>query len=359
MANKTVKLPTAYYPPDDRTIHISERLPQKAQLICPFCRGEVLAKKGSERQHHFAHVSGASKDCSPSKDVLLHEGAKVFLFNALMERKSVDIIVQDLEKLPSDFSGLFKFLGITGFTIPTSSLQSFACPYFRMEEKITEIRPDITSFDNRQYAVFAWEIFVTHAVEEAKRRHLGKLGYGYIELKPAPLEPSGYAFFLESFGGFELLKNKDLLDFLFDQKKSELLESYGWKLDQEYRIKIFQEEKAKAEKRHSEDLRIQLAKEMLSTDVIRQNNIRDELRRDLNFKFATRIDKVNTEKIIEQILADKNIYAAFKKKTCLTILPEKTSISKKHFAQKIELVEFINFNSLRFNKRFEFNITIA
>lgn len=354
MTEKTLKLPSAFYPPENRQIHISEKILDKKNLFCPFCDGKVGVREGPIRIRHFYHLSDSSEAACPAKkEELLHEGAKAFLFFALKERKSLDIIVQDIEKLPPDFSELFKYLGITGFTIPTSSLQSFFCESIRMEKKIDGIRPDITSFDHRQNPVFAWEIFVTHSIEEQKRKHLDELGYGYLELKPAPLEPTGYAFFLESFGGFELLRKKDLLDFLFDQKKTELLDSYEWKLCQDYRVKIFQEEKEKAEKRVRNDLKRELAKEMQITGSNRLNQITDELRRAIISNYTARIDKVDTEKILDQLIENRKLYSAFKKKTCLTILAEKTSNSKMHFTEEMKLVEFVNFESIRINNNFE------
>ncbi len=80
---KNVSLPAAFLPDTGRYIHISEKIPSEARLLCPFCSAEVGARKGSVRQHHFYHR--AETNCSPSKETLLHEGAKIFLLNSLIK----------------------------------------------------------------------------------------------------------------------------------------------------------------------------------------------------------------------------------------------------------------------------------
>jgi hypothetical protein len=48
--------------------------------VCDLCGNDLVARKGSSRQHHFAHYGNS--DCSGAAESLLHRLAKELLSNA-------------------------------------------------------------------------------------------------------------------------------------------------------------------------------------------------------------------------------------------------------------------------------------
>ncbi len=353
MANNSVKLPTAYFPLEDRFIHVSEKLPPKADLLCPFCEKPVSAKKGNERQHHFYHLTGSDEECSPPKDDLLHEGAKVFLFNSLMRGDPVRIIIPDMENLPPEFAELLNVLSISGCMISSNSLPGYFCPFHGMENQIDKIKPDITSYDHLKNPVFAWEIFVTHPVEENKRLHLTELSYGYIELKPVPIEPSGYTFFLESYGGFDLLKKKDLQNYLFEQTKETLLEHYTAQLSEHFKSKLVAEVNGTVDHRIEAEVNRRIAIYKNSAAIDHKNDIWGKARVEAISAFKKKMDAVDIAGIVAQTISETNLLSKLSKKACLTILSKGTPDSEQFFTEPLDLVEFINFNLLKVNKKYE------
>ena len=50
--------------PDDNLTSIDEVVRGKTQLTCLYCGGELTAKKGSVKEHHFAHTRETCKPVS-------------------------------------------------------------------------------------------------------------------------------------------------------------------------------------------------------------------------------------------------------------------------------------------------------
>lgn len=336
-------------------IHISERLPQKAELLCPFCKEPVTAKKGNEKQHHFAHKPGYGENCSPTRDELLHEGAKAFLLYAIQHKMPLNIIVPDMSKLPPEFVELFEFTSVTGLTIPITSLPGAGFEDHRPEKSIESIRPDITTYDWHGKPAFAWEIFVTHALESGKKAVLDKLDCGYIELKPVPLEPSGYTFFLESFEGFDLLKKKDLLDFVYNSNKQDLLKLYETSLNQEYRSKIFQELHKKSDERIAAEVQKRIADYKQHQLEELQNKVFCQARTEASSKYQKRIREVDLESITKWLLSETNLYSKIKKRNSFTVYSQGLKPSQAFFSEPLEHLEFKSFYSIKVNKKYDFD----
>jgi hypothetical protein len=54
----------------DQLIHISESLRGDACAVrCPYCNGELTAKKGPKKEHHFAHQANSCRPHIPRFDV--------------------------------------------------------------------------------------------------------------------------------------------------------------------------------------------------------------------------------------------------------------------------------------------------
>jgi hypothetical protein len=251
---KKVTLPTAFMPDTDRYIHISEKIPTKVTLLCPFCNVEVGCKKGNIRQHHFFHK--AETDCNPSKETLLHEGAKVFLFNSLRKKVPLPIIVPDLSYLPPELADILRSINIDGVSISTESLPGYKFEMHEMEKAIDQFRPDIRSYQSLQDRYFAWEICVSHEIEAGKREHFVNNSVQFIELRPVSLSSSRYIFYLESLNGFDLVSNRSEFYSLFFQRyKNELNSAFLETLTNEHQQKLRAEALVGARMQASAELR--------------------------------------------------------------------------------------------------------
>lgn len=220
---KKVSLPAAFLPDTGRYIHISEKIPAKVKLLCPFCNVEVGCKKGPVRQHHFFHK--AETDCNPSKETLLHEGAKVFLFNSLRRGDPLPVIVPELSFLPPEFAEILRSMNVDGVTVSTELFPGYKFERHEMEKAIDQFRPDIRSYQSSQNRYFAWEICVSHEIEAGKREHFANNSVQYIELRPVSLSSSCYIFYLESLNGFELVSNRSEFYSLFFQRYKDEINS--------------------------------------------------------------------------------------------------------------------------------------
>jgi len=237
---KKVSLPAAFLPDTGRYIHILEKIPAKETLLCPFCNVEVGCKKGNIRQHHFFHK--AETDCNPSKETLLHEGAKVFLFNSLRKGEPLPVIVPELSFLPPELAEILRSINVDGVTVSTEFFPGYKFERHEMEKAIDQFRPDIRSYQPSQNRYFAWEICVSHEIEAGKREHFDNNSVQYIELRPVSLSSSRYIFYLESLNGFELVGNRsDFYSLFFQRYKDELNSAF---LE---RLTITHQQKLKAE----------------------------------------------------------------------------------------------------------------
>jgi len=94
-----------------------------------------------------------------------------------------------------------------------------------MEAPIAGVRPDVLSIGDR--GSFAWEILVTHDVNESKKAVFVEGNIPFIEVTPVFHPPLRYQFFLYSYGGFELVKVRTgLFPFLFEAFKKELVSEF-------------------------------------------------------------------------------------------------------------------------------------
>ena len=213
--------------------------------VCPFCRKEVSRKEGEKRRHHFFHLQSDSP-CNPTKKSILHESAKFFIYNKLINKEAFDITIKDLSLL-SDQEGLvLKKLGLTEITIKSNQIPATKYWYHKIEKTINQNeikdedreinnrRPDIFSEDNEK--IFAWEVFVTHAVDEEKKLYYKNENISYVELKPIKLDENynSFEFELISYDGFSFsLLNESVYDDLIANHSSEIFEIYREKIGEQ------------------------------------------------------------------------------------------------------------------------------
>lgn len=214
--------------PEGRLIHVSERSPAGIQLCCPYCGSGVIKKAGSVRRHHYSHQAGSN--CSVSTETLLHDGAKVFLYNSLIKDNPISILVDVASLNTSKTKSLLQRLSLKQITVSSKSFYDNPNSEHFLEGTIGTIRADVLSLDSRfrpATDVMAWEIFVTHAVDEGKIAVLDEIKVPFIELAPTEDGLSQYIYQLKSYKGIQFIDDDAiLLQSLFEDNKAELIELF-------------------------------------------------------------------------------------------------------------------------------------
>ena len=140
-----------------------------------------------------------------------------------------------------------EMLGITKITIKSDQIPATKYKNHEIEKTINLYdikdedkeryfkRPDIYS-DN--YGIkFAWEVFVTHAVDEEKKQYYKKQNIPYIEIKPIQLDKKNYSSFefeLISYNGFAFsLLTESVYDNLIAYHSSEIFDIYREKIEEQ------------------------------------------------------------------------------------------------------------------------------
>lgn len=231
-----IKLPIALNTVVGSLLHVSERVPAGAVLVCPFCRHSVKKNAGNTRRHHYVHMPGAN--CSVSTETLLHEGAKVFLHSCLQKREAVDILIDIATLRPSKTKKLLENMEVNRLSISSESVcKTTKASAHYLEKSIGSIRPDIVScggYSGSGRDVFAWEIFVTHEIEDKKADVLKKGGIPYVELSPVEEGSNGYIFRLVSYGGISFMDDDiDLHETIYKENKTDLIKIFKRQMSQE------------------------------------------------------------------------------------------------------------------------------
>ena len=144
-------------------VHISEVASGAAcDCTCPSCSSKLIAKKGKEKSHHFAHDSKTS--CEYGYQTSLHMAAKEILFSAQ------SMLIPEVI-LP--FKGLHRIKTI-------SPERKINIDHVELEQKTGSIIPDIViQCGNRKLFV---EIFVTHKTDNSKLEKIKELDISTIEI---------------------------------------------------------------------------------------------------------------------------------------------------------------------------------
>lgn len=156
--------------PDGDLVHVEDAPRGASGLLCPECRGELVAKKGAVRAHHFAHRGAGGGDdvpaCARAGETALHRLAK-------------EIIVEE-----------------GGLQLPAVSYRSDGgaqtlrdarwCAFHdaRLEPREAGMRPDliVSHHGPKGLAELAVEIHVTHRVGADKRARFAALDLPAIEI---------------------------------------------------------------------------------------------------------------------------------------------------------------------------------
>jgi len=229
-----VKLSIAKIQDTDNIIHISERIPSGAILCCPFCNCPVLKKTGNVRRHHFSHK--AYSDCKVSAETLLHEGAKVYIFNKLEANQPFEVAINVHFLKDSIVKKLLLKLGLSSISIKSTDILNEQYNFNEIEKAILSIRPDVTSYKNSSRVdPFAWEVYVTHELEPDKKEHFIRNSMPFIELVPSELGQKDYSFVLHDYNGTELLNyDSKLMMGIYEINKKSIFDEFRDQIISEY-----------------------------------------------------------------------------------------------------------------------------
>jgi competence CoiA-like predicted nuclease len=138
------------------------------ECVCPACKGTLIAKKGSEKQHHFAHYD--SEDCGKGTETIIHRLSKEIFSNSKsfttpeLKLKNSDIIVFEPMQISID--------------------------NVKLEHRLDDIIPDIIIESNGKELLV--EIAVTHEICFPKTRTIEEKGISTIEIYAKDLFESLY-----------------------------------------------------------------------------------------------------------------------------------------------------------------------
>ncbi|MEF8788025.1 MAG: competence protein CoiA family protein [Planctomycetota bacterium] len=158
MSQASVKIP--YAERQGEMIHVSQ-VPRglDCDCVCPVCKHQVLARKGEQVRHHFAHHRRG--ECSP--ETVLHEVGKKLLYGRLQKhlRKDRPLPMQwDCDHCPATHEG---------------NLVKVA-RQVEMEKELQGCRPDVTLFDAEGNPVAILEVIVSHEPDENVLDYCEKAG---------------------------------------------------------------------------------------------------------------------------------------------------------------------------------------
>lgn len=145
-------------------VHISEvESGLKCGCVCPSCEENLVAKKGTERVHHFAHRSG--HNCEYGYETSLHLAAKDILSNA-KEFMLPEVFVE----FPN--SNKEKQLLSSARRIPIDNV--------KLEKRYCDMIPDIVLVSGEKVLIV--EIFVTHRIDDIKLEKIKNANISTIEI---------------------------------------------------------------------------------------------------------------------------------------------------------------------------------
>ncbi|MXW11495.1 MAG: hypothetical protein F4X84_03555 [Synechococcus sp. SB0662_bin_45] len=138
-------------------LHISQ-VPRglSCGCVCPACHGLLVAKRGRQREHHFAHGPGDS--CQHAIETALHLAAK----DVLARRREIVVPVVEV-KFPYDKFVNYNFSHKIVLIAPE---QHYQLDSVELEHRMSEIISDVLAKVAERSLLI--EIRVTHKVDERK-----------------------------------------------------------------------------------------------------------------------------------------------------------------------------------------------
>lgn len=131
----------------------------KCDCICAGCGGQLIARKGDVKIHHFAHLNA---ECKSAYESALHLLAK----DLFCELKDFRLPVYSAENVP------------ISKTMPVINIVDFEV---KKEVFFNSFKPDVVLYKNGAPVLFV-EIAVTHFVDDEKYKKIAQLGISCIEI---------------------------------------------------------------------------------------------------------------------------------------------------------------------------------
>lgn len=192
-----------------KSYHISERIPSGIQLVCPYCANKVIPRKGQIRRHHFSHK--IETNCNPGIETLLHDGAKHFIYNSLIKERPFTLILDIASIKDKRIKKILRSLGISTIGIKSYEIIKDKYNQHFLEKFIHNVKPDVLSSNSRiDSKYFAWEVFVTHEIEERKAELFARYNIPFVEVKPIEDGKKDYIFHITNYGNIHFLSSKNI-----------------------------------------------------------------------------------------------------------------------------------------------------
>lgn len=170
-------------------VHISEKIKKKDTLFCPHCKEGVIAKKGTKIEHHFAHK--ANSQCSATPESILHFESKMYLKELILHQTPVHF-ESKLRLLDKRIKRWFTMLHVQKAELSLQMLiKSYNLTIATEEIGLHGYVPDVLAQGDFP---LAFEIFVTHAMEEEKITSFKNHQVDFIELIPARIEDGTFSY---------------------------------------------------------------------------------------------------------------------------------------------------------------------
>lgn len=164
---------------DDIPLDKKQRHTEEWECVCPYCHIPLVAKKGNEREYHFAHKSGL-EPCSIeyatqsalhllAKEIIAEE-QKVYLPNVYISCDEAG--VQNIPTFIKNMIPKYKFW--TGKVI--------SCNSVTLENRISNFVPDLVFRSDKSTLPYLIEIYVTHKVDKEKIEKVKQVNLPMLEI---------------------------------------------------------------------------------------------------------------------------------------------------------------------------------
>lgn len=159
---------------NNKLVHISHvERGLKCDCVCPHCKTSLIARKGSIKVHHFAHVS---EDCKHGYESAVHLLAKsVFEKNKTLALPSYEVYLDS--ETDTEIISLLKKLNYNYFEYTPRPVDF---DEVKTEAHLEDMTPDaIATKNNRQLLV---EFCYTHPIDDSKFEKIKKQGISCVEI---------------------------------------------------------------------------------------------------------------------------------------------------------------------------------
>ena len=167
---------------DGRLVHVNDvQNGLECGCLCPACKSPLIARQGERRTWHFAHVSEV--DCDSAGETALHLAAKQALEDLSGRIRIPEEVIRKVGWPPPNqrvSKPMARLNDLMTHTVPERYASESSVRIEPQDWAYQGFRPDAVLEANSGKLLV--EIRVTHEVDEEKRRRMGKVGLGAIEI---------------------------------------------------------------------------------------------------------------------------------------------------------------------------------